>query len=102
MAFNEKGQWLQNVTSHHRDSTPSEVTSSLVCLNSPQVDGQLVIIIHFSIPSLLPSFPLLVIQLHFGVDWLPMIGARQPSRLDYRSLLTAAYPTRGRSKHNES
>ena len=32
---------------------------------------------------------------------LPMIGAGQPSIFSYWSLLTAAYPTGGRSKHNE-
>ena len=31
-----------------------------------------------------------------------MIGARQPSGLDYWSLLTATYPTLGRSKRDES
>ena len=43
----------------------------------------------------------MVLQLHFCADWLTMIGASQPSGLDYRSLLTTAYPTKGRSKHNE-
>ena len=47
----------------------------------------------------LPAFPMLVLQLHFHADWLPMIGAWQPSGLDYWSLPTAAYPKHGRSKH---
>ena len=54
----------------------------------------------FFISSLSPVFLLLVLQLHFRADRLPMIGARQPSGLNYWSLPTAAYPTRGRSKHN--
>ena len=52
--------------------------------------------------SLLPAFLQLVLQLHFRAGQLPMIGARQPSELDYWSLLTAAYPTQGRSKHDDS
>ena len=37
---------------------------------------------------------------HFLANWLPMIGARQSSGINYRSLLTATYPTRGKSTHN--
>ena len=47
-----------------------------------------------------PLFLLQFLHIHFRSDWLPMIGARQPSVLDYWSLLTAAYPTRERSKHD--
>ena len=48
---------------------------------------------NFFISSMLPAFLLLVLRLHFRAEWLPMIGARQPSGLYYWSLLTAAYPT---------
>ena len=56
----------------------------------------------FFIFSLLHAFLLLGLQLHFLVDWLPMIGARQPSGPDYLSLLTVAYPTGEITKHDES
>ena len=38
---------------------------------------------------------------NFWADWLPIIEARQRIRLINRSLLTDAFPTRGRSKHNK-
>ena len=53
-------------------------------------------------PCLLPAFLQLTLQLHFLANLLPMIGAGQPSGLDYWSLPTAAYPRRERSKHNET
>ena len=37
----------------------------------------------FSIFSLLPAFLILFLQLHFRADRVPMIGAGQPSGLDY-------------------
>ena len=49
-----------------------------------------------------PVFLLLVLQLNFSAYWLPMIGARQPSGLMYRSPLTAANPTQRRSKDDKS
>ena len=38
---------------------------------------------NFFIFSMLPAFLLLVLRLHFRAEWLPMIGAWQPSGLDY-------------------
>ena len=55
--------------------------------------------INFFIFSWLAAFLLLVLQLHFCADWLPIIRARQPSGLWYKLLLTAAYPTRVSSKY---
>ena len=52
---------------------------------------------HFFTFSLPPTILLLALQLYFCADWPPMIKDRQPSGLDYWSLLTAAYSTRRRS-----
>ena len=38
---------------------------------------------------------------HCSAVWLPTIGARQPSKFTFCSLLTAAYPTWERSVHDE-
>ena len=56
----------------------------------------------FFLFSLLPLFLSLVLQLHFCANWLPMVRAGQPMGLDCWSLPTAVYPSRGRSKHDES
>ena len=56
--------------------------------------------VYFFIFSLLPAFLLQALQLHLCADWLPMIWARRPSRLDYWSFLTAAYLMQGRSEHD--
>ena len=59
-------------------------------------------IIVFSFLLAAATFLLQVFQLQFDAFLLPMIGARQPSGLNYWSLLTAAYRAWGRSKHDES
>ena len=48
----------------------------------------------FSSPPFYPLSSYWNFQFHFRADWLPMIGARQLSGLNYWSLLIAAYPTR--------
>ena len=66
-------------------------------VGSPHMTG-----LAFLILSLLPAFLQLVFQpLIFCAVWLPTIGARQPSKFTFCSLLTAAYPTWERSVHDE-
>ena len=38
---------------------------------------------------------------YFITEWHPMIRARQPSGLNYWSILTAAYPKQGRTQYDE-
>ena len=90
-----------------RRCTASTRPSSTSRRRSPEPTGPRVSQIprpHFfpSYPCYPLSFGLSFSAAHLRADWLPMIGARQPSGLNYCSLLTAAYPTEGRSKHDEA
>ena len=89
-----------------RKCTASTRPSSTSRRRSPEPTGPRVSQIprpHFfpSSPCYPLSFGLSFSAAHLRADWLPMIGARQPSGLNNWLLLTAAYPTEGRSKHDE-
>ena len=90
-----------------RRCTASTRPSSTSRRRSPEPTGPRVSQIprpHFfpSSPCYPLSFGLSFSAAHLRADWLPMIGARQPSGLNNWSLLTAAYPTERRSKHDEA
>ena len=109
LASNEKKSptktiWRRSGGKCHHLMTAQSCTNLWNCIKivsfEPRRNKRITFFFHLHLAIRFPSSRLSAT--HFRAGWLSMIGARQPSGLNYWSLLTAAYPTQGRSKHDDS